>query len=213
MCRAPMGNRQILYFAKYPEPGKVKTRLAQHVGARKAAELYRALVEENLSTLAQVREPFRLVIVFDPPEKEPEVREWLRPFQIRDFLPQKGTGLGERLEHAFQLAFRRRSKEFQAQRVMALGSDTLGLTPEIIAKGFETLEFNDCVIGPARDGGYYLIGLSLEEGDIFNNIPWSTPGVYQSTIQYLEREQLSYYRLPLLEDLDEIKNLEGGVLT
>ena len=208
----PMEERQILYFVKYPEPGKVKTRLARHVGAGKAAELYRALVEENLSTLAQVCEPFRLVVVFDPPEKEAEVREWLKPFQIRDFLPQNGAGLGERLDHAFQFAFRDRPAKSQPQRVMALGSDTLRLTPEIIREGFDALESSDCVIGPAKDGGYYLIGLSFEDGDIFRNIPWSTSMVYQTTIQYLQSEQLSYYRLPLLEDLDEVQNLEGGVL-
>lgn len=207
-----MEDKQILYFVKYPEPGKVKTRLARHVGAQKAAELYQALVEENLSTLARVCEPFRLAVVFDPPEKEAEVREWLKPFQIRDFFPQKGTGLGERLVHAFQFAFQRNPKKSPPQRVLALGSDTLGLTPQIITEGFEALESNDCVIGPAEDGGYYLIGLAFEEGDIFSNIPWSTSGVYQSTIQYLEREQLSYHRLPLLEDLDEVKNLGGGIL-
>ena len=193
----------LIYFVKYPEPGKVKTRLARDVGHEKAAELYRNLVETNLKVLAQVRESFRLILAFDPAQKEREIRSWLEPFQIIDFLPQKGATLGQRLEDAFDFAF-----SGNAKHVMALGSDTMGLTPQIIKEGFEFLQDYDCVIGPARDGGYYLIGLSANGPAIFSHIPWSTGMVYQSTVQYLEREELTYYKLPELEDLDEIKNLK-----
>lgn len=202
----------LIYFVKYPEPGKVKTRLAREVGPLRAAEIYRSLVEANLKVLAKIEEPFRLILAFDPAEKEQEVREWLKPFHIIEFLPQKGADLGERLQHAFQFAFQERSKQLNGQRVMALGSDTMGLTPQIINAGFEALHEYDCVIGPAMDGGYYLIGLHSEDGEIFSNIPWSTGMVYQSTVQYLERERLAYYRLPELEDLDDIKNYKEACL-
>jgi len=208
-----MGDKQILYFVKYPEAGKVKTRLARDMGTEEAARLYKKAAEKNLAVLAEVEEPFGLTVVYDPPEKEAGIKVWLKPFQIEDFLPQRGAGLGERLEHAFRFAFQRRPKELPVRRVMALGSDTLALTPQIVTEGFEALEAFDCVIGPAKDGGYYLIGLNFEDAGIFRNIPWSTHEVYQSTVQYVERERLSYHRLPMLEDLDEIKNLKGGVLT
>ena len=208
-----MRDKQILYFVKYPEAGKVKTRLARDMGTEEAARLYKKAAEKNLAVLAEVEEPFGLTVVYDPPEKEAGIKVWLKPFQIEDFLPQRGAGLGERLEHAFRFAFQRRPKELPVRRVMALGSDTLALTPQIVTEGFEALEAFDCVIGPAKDGGYYLIGLNFEDAGIFRNIPWSTHEVYQSTVQYVERERLSYHRLPMLEDLDEIKNLKGGVLT
>ena len=208
-----MGDKQILYFVKYPEAGKVKTRLARDMGTEEAARLYKKAAEKNLAVLAEVEEPFGLTVVYDPPEKEAGIKVWFKPFQIEDFLPQRGAGLGERLEHAFRFAFQRRPKELPVRRVMALGSDTLALTPQIVTEGFEALEAFDCVIGPAKDGGYYLIGLNFEDAGIFRNIPWSTHEVYQSTVQYVERERLSYHRLPMLEDLDEIKNLKGGVLT
>ncbi|HXV27534.1 MAG TPA: TIGR04282 family arsenosugar biosynthesis glycosyltransferase [bacterium] len=197
---------------KYPEPGKVKTRLAKDIGAEAAASLYRQASEKNLTVLAGVGGPFRLIVAFDPPENETEIKKWLNRFPVTDFLPQKGVELGERLEHAFHFAFRGDAGAFRKLRVMALGSDTLGLTHEIICKGFCALDSHDCVIGPTRDGGYYLIGLSFEERDIFRNIPWSTSEVYSRTVQYLNKAQLSYCRLPLLEDLDGIENLTGGVL-
>lgn len=208
-----MRDKQILYFVKYPEAGKVKTRLARDMGTEEAARLYKKAAEKNLAVLAEVEEPFGLTVVYDPPEKEAGIKVWLKPFQIEDFLPQRGAGLGERLEHAFRFAFQRRPKELPVRRVMALGSDTLALTPQIVTEGFEALEAFDCVIGPAKDGGYYLIGLNFEDAGIFRNIPWSTHEVYQSTVQYVEREELSYYRLPMLEDLDEIKNLMSAQLT
>ena len=208
-----MRDKQILYFVKYPEAGKVKTRLARDMGTEEAARLYKKATEKNLAVLAEVEEPFGLTVVYDPPEKEAGIKVWLKPFQIEDFLPQRGAGLGERLEHAFRFAFQRRPKELPVRRVMALGSDTLALTPQIVTEGFEALEAFDCVIGPAKDGGYYLIGLNFEDAGIFRNIPWSTHEVYQSTVQYVEREELSYYRLPMLEDLDEIKNLMSAQLT
>lgn len=198
----------LIYFVKYPEPGKVKTRLARQVGPERAAEIYRILVESNLRVLAEIRDSFRLVLAFGPFEKEQKIRKWLEPFRIIEFLPQEGAHLGERLEHAFRSAFQTEPKQLVNLRVMALGSDTLGLKPKMITEGFEALNHYDCVIGPAKDGGYYLIGLQCEKLEIFRDIPWSTSSVYQNTIQNLERERLTYYRLPELDDLDDIKNVK-----
>lgn len=91
---------------------------------------------------------------------------------------------------------------------MALGSDTLGLTSDIIQHGFEALESNDVVVGPAEDGGYYLIGLSSFQPDLFQEIPWSTNAVLQQTYSRISTLGLSYQTLSQLQDLDEMKTGE-----
>ena len=187
----------------------MKTRLAKDIGAEKAARLYRELAEKNLEVLGRVSEPFRLVVAYDPPEKKDDVMKWLKPYRIKEYWPQKGAGLSERLANAFRSASRSNAKNYGPNQVLALGSDTMGLTPEIIGEGFDALDVFDCVLGPSEDGGYYLIGLSVEDGGIFENIPWSTSEVYQSTVRYLEREQLSYYRLPMLDDMDDIDDVRN----
>ncbi len=201
-------DKALIYFVKYPEPGKVKTRLARTLGPEAAANAYRGLAESIFHTLSNGEmksKDFETIVFFDPPEKELDIKAWLP--NAAAYWSQEGKDLEARLIQAFRMAF-----DCGARQVLALGSDTLGFKGGLIPKAFDALNHYDVVIGPVKDGGYYLIGLAFEEKDIFSNIPWSTSGVYQSTVQYLEREQLSYYRLPLLEDLDEVKNLEGGIL-
>lgn len=208
----------LLYFVKYPTPGKVKTRLAKMVGEQEAAKLYSELAEKNLKVIASLhqRNICDLVIVFDPPEKKEDFKRW---FSIScEYWPQCRGGLSERLKHAFGEAFSakgacppdgRRGSASGGQkggkRVMALGSDTLGLTTNIIQQGFEALHSNDVVVGPAEDGGYYLIGLSSLQPELFQDIPWSTDAVLQQTFSNISKLGLSYQTLIPLEDLDEIK--------
>jgi len=195
-----MGPNVLLYFVKYPTPGKVKTRLAKTVGAQEAAKLYSELAERNLRVIASLHQGniCELVIVFDPPEKREDIKGWLSV--SCEYLPQCGRGLGERLTHAFHEAFQKGGK-----RVMVLGSDTLGLTTDIIQQGFEALHSNDVVVGPAEDGGYYLIGLSHFQPKLFEGIAWSTNEVLPQTYKTINKLRLSYQTLSQLEDLDEIK--------
>ena len=254
-----MRNRILLYFVKYPEPGKVKTRLARSVGDRKAAELYRTLAEENLRIaasasfvrhserrrrrgeesqhlrsfgprhwLCQCRGPqddegevpgtvadFSIILVCEPVDKMEQFRDWLgKDFE---YWPQRGEGLGERLRAAFQQAF-----DEGASQVLALGSDTLNFRAEILSQAFEALKSCDVVLGPARDGGYYLIGMHSRgqakgsahlsvryEGggktivELFQNIPWSTEQVLSMTLERATKLELSYHLLEALEDLDD----------
>ncbi|MBI4115180.1 MAG: TIGR04282 family arsenosugar biosynthesis glycosyltransferase [Candidatus Omnitrophica bacterium] len=183
---------------KYPEPGKVKTRLAKSVGDQRAAQAYRELTETNLGILNSLPQDFiKLIVAFDPPEKEEAFRSWLSGSY--EYVVQRGSGLGVRLQNAFQFAFEKGFK-----KVMALGSDTLGLRADLIMKGFDALEFYDVVIGPAYDGGYYLIGTNCEQPSIFKNIPWSSQHVFESTLNKLNEKNLSYYLLQKLDDLDEV---------
>ncbi|OGW68979.1 MAG: hypothetical protein A2036_00270 [Omnitrophica bacterium GWA2_50_21] len=192
---------RLLYFVKYPEPGKVKTRLARTMGYEAAAALYRKLAEKNFRVLQSLTNPqFETCVVFDPPEAELQIKTWLKGNCT--YLAQRGVDLGERLANAFQSAF-----EGGAGKAMALGSDTLDLKPRLIEQTSEILYSKEVVIGPAKDGGYYLVGLSRPEFFIFKDIPWSTPGVLPATLQRVEERRLTWELLPELEDLDEPKDL------
>ncbi len=194
-----MAYKCVLYFVKYPEPGKVKTRLAKSIGNEAAANAYRGLAESGFRTLQELTaSEFKITVMFDPPEKESEIKEWLSG--ASDYVAQKGNDLGERLTQAFQESFGE-----EACAVIALGSDTLGLKKEVIEKAFDNLQFYDVVIGPAKDGGYYLIGCKEFHESLFENIPWSTPEVLKATLGWTREEELSHCLLPELEDLDELK--------
>ncbi|MGE0267909.1 MAG: TIGR04282 family arsenosugar biosynthesis glycosyltransferase [Candidatus Omnitrophota bacterium] len=195
-----MKSNVLLYFVKYPTPGKVKTRLAKTVGEQEAARLYSELAERNFGVIASLYQKniFDLVIVYDPPEKSKDIKRWLS--LSCEYLPQCSGGLSERLKHAFGEVFQRGAK-----RVMALGSDTLGLTTDIIQQGFEALQSSDVVVGPAEDGGYYLIGSASFQPKLFEGIAWSTSSVLPQTYKIINNLRLSYQTLSQLQDLDEIK--------
>jgi len=187
--------KNLLYFVKYPEPGKVKTRLAKTMGNEAAARTYQLLAEHNFKAVESL-DGIDTVVAFDPPDKEPFIREWLLP--AAHYLPQCGDGLGDRLIHAFDWALQK-----PGSAAAALGSDTLCLTPEIILDAFDKLETFDTVLGPAEDGGYYLIGLRAPQPELFIDIPWSTPAVFELTLKRIREKKLSCFILEELEDLDE----------
>lgn len=196
-----MNANAILYFVKYPTPGRVKTRLARTIGEAQAARLYQQLAEANFSILRQC-ERTDLIVVFDPPEDQEKVQQWL-PGAGR-YVPQKGSGLGDRLANAFQWAF-----DQGYTKAAACGSDILQLTTAIMEQSFTALNDTDVVIGPAKDGGYYLIGLASNQLELFEGIDWSTSAVLSQTYRAIDRSGLKHSTLCLLEDLDEIK--PGGM--
>lgn len=212
-----MGPNILLYFVKYPTPGRVKTRLAKTVGVQGATRLYSELAEKNSRVIASLHQSniCDLVVVYDPPEKSEDIKRWLS--LSCEYLPQCGEGLSERLTHAFHKAFSAKGGslpvrqagasggQMGGKRVMALGSDTLGLTADIIRQGFEALQSNDVVIGPAEDGGYYLIGLNGFRPQLFEGIAWSTDQVLSQTYNRVNVLGLSHQTLIQLDDLDEMK--------
>jgi glycosyltransferase A (GT-A) superfamily protein (DUF2064 family) len=104
------------------------------------------------------------------------------------------------MEEAFSEAFRRHS------RVLAVGTDTPELTPDGVREAFERLESSDLVLGPARDGGYYLIGLRAPAPLLFRNIPWSTPRVLDRTLELARQLNLGVSLLPTLSDVDTLSD-------
>jgi len=140
-------------------------------------------------------------IAYDPPESENQIRQWLSSDFL--FLAQQGKDLSQRLTNAFTEIL---SRGYTS--VAVLGSDTLGLRRDLIKETFDMLKTYDIVIGPAKDGGYYLIGLNKFSGQIFEDISWSTDKVLAQSLKKCRDLKWNHYLLEELEDLDEIKNVQ-----
>ena len=142
----------VLFFVKHPA-GRVKTRLAEHVGQDVATDLYKSFVADILTTLHALSVNFK--IVFYPPDVEKKFQQWLG--EEYSYSPQVGKELGQRMKKAFLQAF---SDGFD--KVVLIGSDIPDLPADYLELGFKTLETNDVVLGPSSDGEYlYLSGQAL----------------------------------------------------
>lgn len=188
----------LIIFVKYPQPGFVKTRLAKEIGKENAASLYRLFVEAILSRTDDKN--FNRVIFYTPAEKRHQIKDWIG--SDMDIYPQKGKDLGERLSHAFKFIF-----EKGAKRAVVIGSDSPTIDKKIILQAFKELEYNECVIGPSSDGGYYLVGLSYFHTEIFKDITWSTNKVYEQTLNRLRKLKLKFSSLDELFDVDNFEDL------
>ncbi|MDE2806614.1 MAG: TIGR04283 family arsenosugar biosynthesis glycosyltransferase [Gemmatimonadota bacterium] len=193
----------LLVFAKAPRPGTVKTRLARTVGERRATALYRRM---GRLIVANVRPaPARMVVCYDPPDAEAEIRHWLgRP--VHRCWPQGSGDLGTRMSRMVERAF------FDADRVVVIGTDTPAVDAGTVARAVEALETADVVIGPARDGGYYLMGLRKPDPNLFAGIRWSTDSVLAETRKRTDRLGLSVTWLEMEDDVDTADDLTPEVV-
>ena len=188
--------RSVLLFIKWPEAGKVKTRLAATLGGEEAARIYQRLVDAVLSIVPRDLE---VVILFDPPERRADIKRWLRPrCPGAVFRPQGSGDLGERLTQGFQEAFASGSAH-----VAAIGSDCIELVLSIFADAWAALETTECVVGPSEDGGYYLIALREPCPTLFEGISWSTATVLRQTLDRASATGLRVALLPQLHDVDD----------
>jgi len=190
----------ILILLKFPEPGKVKTRLAATTGAQAAALIYRRLVRDVL-TIAATAPGDRVRIQFDPPSREAEVRDWIvsewqGTLERLDFRPQTGDGLGERMANAFATAF----QEGYA-KVALIGTDCVDITASTFTKTWDALDTVDAVYGPADDGGFYLLGLKGVEHRLFQ-VPWSSPDTLSASLERAEEAGLQTTLLEKKPDID-----------
>jgi len=192
----------ILFFVKYPEPGEVKTRLAEETSPELAAEFYSVFAKEKLAELSAGCDA-DVLIFYAPETARNDMADWLGP--EHRYLAQKGVDLGRRMENGFREAF------FMGYEAGVLvGSDIPGLSPEIIREGLESLTPETVSIGPADDGGYYLIGFHKGgfKPDVFRNMPWSTEDVLQYTANRLEDMGMERVELVRLEDTDTLEDVE-----
>ncbi len=193
-------NRCVVMFARYPEAGKVKSRLIPCMGEEKTALLYRCFVNDLIDMLDGGL--FSVRIAFTPVEKRAEMASCFGNGQV--YMPQKGVDLGERMKRAFIDCF-----EAGISSVLVIGSDLPDLSRHIVEKGFSVLEACDSVIGPSRDGGYYLIGFRRDTflPDIFDGIAWGTGTVHEKTMEALNSRKSRVFRLPTQRDIDRPDDL------
>ena len=180
----------LIIFVKNLRYGQVKTRLAAKLGCDQAFEIYKMLLHHTCQvTLAIKADKFLFYA------EKIENDDW--PGMIERQV-QRGDDLGNRMQNAFELLF---SKSYE--KVAIIGSDCLELTSSIIQRSFSELDATDVVIGPARDGGYYLLGLKKNSPLLFENMEWSTSRVLEKTIRTCNENNLAYSLLELLNDIDE----------
>ena len=192
----------LIIFVKYPEPGKVKTRLAENIGLENAAKLYKKMAEDIIYNLSRLGD-YTKIIFFDPPERRNEVIRWLK-FNGLTFIEQKGNSLGEKMSNAFSHAF-----SVGADKAVVIGTDCPQITTQTIVKAFEKLEKSEVVIGPSYDGGYYLLGLRRLIPELFYDIDWSTNLVLDQTMKRLRYNDIKSEFLEMLRDVDNVQDLSN----
>ena len=173
----------LIIFIKYPEAGQVKTRLAKDIGEKKAVSLYQKLVEWTVASTQSAA--YERLIFYIPEDKKQQIADWLG-YNLT-YLPQEGGDLGERLTNAFKLTFAKET----TKKVIVIGSDNPFVKEKLINKAFKCLKNKECVIGPAQDGGYYLLGLCSPNREIFQGIDWGTDKVLAQTQHILNKLNLT----------------------
>ncbi len=198
-----MHNRTaIVVMVKYPRAGSVKTRLGSQIGMKKASDLYRGFVRTLLATCRSTG--FDTVISCHPDHLVSDYREWLG--SGFDFMVQKGPDLGHKMRDAFEQGF---SRGFD--RVILTGSDLPHLPGAAIQEAAQRTGAWDVVIGPALDGGYYLVAMTQDRffPDMFEDIPWSTPEVLRLTLEKIAAGRRRPCLLKTMRDIDTLADLNA----
>jgi uncharacterized protein len=193
-----MNQTLIIVFIRNPELGKVKTRLAKTIGNKAALDIYKYLINHTEKTIRNIGSD--KAVFYSEKVREKDV--WSLPIYQKH--TQDGKDLGMRMLNAFKKGFINKYK-----KVLIVGSDLFDLQPKHIEDAFNKLEYHDVVIGPAKDGGYYLLGMKTLYTQIFKNKKWGTDTVFQNTINDLQSE--SVFLLEELNDIDvyeDIKDIE-----
>lgn len=187
-----MAHDRLIIFAKNPELGKVKTRLAASMGHKKALEVYIKLLLHTRSVTCQLNEQAMVYFTsyFENSEQWSSYNQRL----------QVGDTLGVRMSNAFKESF-----DEGCDKVLIIGTDCYEITTEIISQAFKALDKQDVVIGPAADGGYYLLGMKRFHPDFFIHKRWSTETVFIDTVEDIKRLGLQHKSLPTLTDIDTEK--------
>ncbi|MEO5910064.1 MAG: TIGR04282 family arsenosugar biosynthesis glycosyltransferase [Pelobium sp.] len=191
-----MQKKAIIVFLKYPELGRSKTRLAATIGDEKALEVYKELLEHTHLISKDLN--FDKYLFYD------KVTAKKMPWNEEKYHTayQLEGDLGLRMSNAFEQLF---NKGYE--RVVIIGSDCYELSKEIIEEAFLKLENKEVVIGPAKDGGYYLLGLTRMIPELFSGVKWSTQEVFPATLKALKNLGIDYATTPVLSDIDIYEDL------
>ena len=187
-------NQALVVFARAPVEGQVKTRLAAELGAAAALAIYRELVERTIGA-ARGSSSWSLTVAHTPHDASAVMRDWLGSDIA--LWPQPDLDLGGRMEAAIAML-----RSGGAQRVVVIGTDCPDMTTSVIQDAFDRLSRHDVVVGPAHDGGYYLIGMSGMHPSLFQNIPWSSARTLEVTLERARSNGLSVALLEAHGDID-----------
>lgn len=190
-----MSKNLLLIFTRNPELGKAKTRLAKTIGNEKALEIYKLLLQKTKTVTKDLS--CDKAVYYSVKIRENDI--WDETVYQKH--QQKGEDLGIRMENAFLNGF-----NAGYEKVIIIGSDLFDLTPKHINDAFEKLNANDIVLGPAEDGGYYLLGMKQNHTAVFKNKEWGTSSVRKDTLNDLKNNTV--YLLEELNDIDVYDDLK-----
>ncbi len=195
-----MGDR-LLIFTRYPDVGRVKTRLIPALGEVRATQLHRDMTEHtlNIARALRVMHPVLITACFTG-GTVPKMQQWLG--DDLDYWLQVGEDLGQRMLNALGSAL-----GATCDRALIIGTDCPALEPSILADAFHQLDNHDLVLGPATDGGYYLIGMGRVMPELFTDIAWGSRAVLSSTLAIADLHHRSVALLPMLSDVDRPEDL------
>lgn len=191
-----MNKNALIIFTKNPEKGKVKTRLAKTVGDDNALNIYKALIHHTVDFSKKANAD-----CFAYYSNEIGGNEYFDEKYFNKQTQFQGD-LGERMEHAIHEVL---AKGYE--KVIIIGSDCYQLTTAIINEGFKQLSTHDFVVGPALDGGYYLMGMKKLLPELYRGKEWSTSTVLEEAIAEMEKVEKSHFKLPTLSDVDYEEDL------
>jgi rSAM/selenodomain-associated transferase 1 len=190
-------------MCKQPQHGSVKTRIAVELGDDIATELYRCALTDTLASVSSI-DGVTHVLSYAPASLDSRryFEQAARSFVL---LPQRGATLGDRITHALADLLKK------YKPVVLIGSDSPDLPAQLITDAFVALRTADFVLGPATDGGYYLVGLNAMRPTLFERIDWSTARVAQQTMERAVKAGLRTVSLPIWHDLDTVEDLNAIV--
>lgn len=194
-----------MVFARVPELGAVKSRLAESIGSAKALAVYEAMLSDLLQSIGDSTAETEIEVAWAPTQAA-NGETLRRAFGRHALAMQTGIDLGDRLA----MAFSERFFFHRAQKIIAIGVDDPRLTRPIIDHAFSLLESCEWVIGPAHDGGYFLIGCRAAAFDpgIFREVPWGTDAVFALTLRRIREWQSSVAILAARHDIDVLEDLK-----
>ncbi|HVT45762.1 MAG TPA: TIGR04282 family arsenosugar biosynthesis glycosyltransferase [Thermoanaerobaculia bacterium] len=201
--RRPPASR-LLVFTRVPELGRVKSRLAHLLGEEKALRLHEAMIADLLAAIGESTDTLEIEILWTG-SREVTGSTLRRYFDSRPVAMQTGSTLGDRLA----VAFSERIFFHATDKVLAIGTDDPTLTRETVELAFDLLDSCDWVLGPATDGGYYLIGCrgASYHSSVFRDIEWGTAGVFRATRERIRALGATLAILPSHTDIDEVDDL------
>ncbi|MDY0292652.1 MAG: TIGR04282 family arsenosugar biosynthesis glycosyltransferase [Desulfuromonadaceae bacterium] len=193
----------VIVMTRYPEAGQVKTRLIETLGEHGAANLHKRMAEHTMSTLQPLHdiETADLFVFFNGGSNE-QMQRWLG--SSFEYQPQQGSNLGEKMVNSFKHIF-----NTGYNRAVILGTDCPDIEGATVVQALKYLRSADLVLGPAEDGGYYLLGLNQTIPQLFEGIEWGSDRVLAQTTQQAKQQNLSIEYLHPLRDIDTPADLES----